>query len=204
VLKLQKVDFILFYVYFYLFSSFELRVRHKLTLFLSLLPPSCIVVPIRELANKHLFTSAISITPLSMTQIPSNMKMDIDYDSIKKRSALLSKNSLRIFSISSSTLFVLYYQYMEINNDLPDIESQEPIDSSQLSYKENVEVGSSVSKTADNLSPKKSQHVNNEASALKSTPNPQDKGIPNNSFISHSFQDMINIQLLYDINQVTE
>jgi len=65
-----------------------------------------------------------------MTQVLSNMEMDINCDSIRGRFALPSKNSSRNSSISLSALYVLYYQYMEINNDLPDVESWEPVDSS--------------------------------------------------------------------------
>jgi len=38
---------------------------------------------------------------------------------------------------------------MEINNDLLDIEIQNPINSSQLFYKENAEIGDLVSKMTD-------------------------------------------------------
>jgi len=61
---------------------------------------------------------------------------------------------------------------MKMNNDLLDIEIQDPIDSSQLSCEGNAEVGNSVSKATDNPSPKKGQCVRNEALALKTTPKP--------------------------------
>ena len=48
---------------------------------------------------------------------------------------------------------------MKMNNNLTDIEIQDLIDSSQLSYKGNSEVGDSVSKVTDNLSLKKRQYV---------------------------------------------
>jgi len=130
------------------------------------------VVPIREVANKHFSNSAIFTTHFSMAQLPSNMEMDVDCNSIRGRSTLSSKAGSRDSSISSSTSSVLYYQYMEMNNDLPEVESQEPIDSSQLSYEGNAETRHSVSMVTDKPSPKEGQHVQNETSALKTTPKP--------------------------------
>jgi len=48
---------------------------------------------------------------------------------------------------------------MKMNNNLTDIEIQDLIDSSQLSYKGNSEVDDSVSKVTDNPSLKKRQYV---------------------------------------------
>jgi len=88
------------------------------------------VVSIRKVANKHfLFLSAITSNS-TMAQIPSNMDMDIDINMIRGRFALTSKASLKSSSISLSTLSIPYHQCMELNNDLPDTESQELIDSS--------------------------------------------------------------------------
>ena len=61
---------------------------------------------------------------------------------------------------------------MEINNNLLDDKSWEFINSSQLSYKKNIEVGDSVSKAANNPFLRKGQHINNEALAFKSTSKP--------------------------------
>jgi len=68
---------------------------------------------------------------------------------------------------------------MEINNDLPEVESREPIDSSQLSYEGNAETGHSVSVVTDKPPPKEGQCVQNEALALKTTPKPRGKGVSN-------------------------
>jgi len=65
-----------------------------------------------------------------MTQVSSNIEIDIDCNNIRERSVLSSKNSSRNSSMSSSALSVPYYQHMEINNDLPDVKSQKPINSS--------------------------------------------------------------------------
>ena len=127
------------------------------------------VVPIREVVNKHFSNSAIFTTHFSMAQLPSNMEMDVDCDSIRGRSTLSSKAGSRDSSISSSTLLVLYHQHMEMNNDHPEVESQEPIDNSQLSYEGNAETGHSVSMVTDKPPPKERQ---NEVPALKTTPKP--------------------------------
>jgi len=86
----------------------------------SLLSPSYIVVPIRELVNIYFFNSLASTTHFSIAQISSNMDMDVNYNIIRERSALSSKSGSRSLSISSNTSLVSYYKYMEMNNDLPD------------------------------------------------------------------------------------
>jgi len=95
------------------------------------------------------------------------MEIDINCDSIRRRSAFSSKASLRNLSISLSTSSVPYHQHIEMNNDLPEVESWELIDSSQLSYEGDVEVGYSVSMATNKLPPKKEQCVQNKIQALK-------------------------------------
>jgi len=122
----------------FLFLNLELEFS-QLSL-LSLLPPSCIVVPVREVVNKHfLFSSTITSNP-TMAQIPSNIDIDVNIDIIRGRSSLTSRISLRSSSTALNTSSIPYHQYMELNNDLSDIESQELIDSSQLSYIKEAEV----------------------------------------------------------------
>ena len=82
---------------------------------------------------------------------------------------------------------------MEMNNDLLDIEIQDPIDSSQLSYEGNAEVGNLVSEATDNPSLKKGQCIWNEALALKTTPKPWDEGVSNNNSNTSLSQDTFNI-----------
>ena len=67
---------------------------------------------------------------------------------------------------------------MEINNDIPEEISKEPIDSSQLSYTEEAEVSRSVSLAADIKSASNSQCIYNKMPALKksSKPHGKDKG----------------------------
>jgi len=103
----------------------------------------------------------------SIAQVSSNMKIDIDINMIRERSVLNSKASSRSFSISLSTSSVPYYWHIEINNNLLDIKSQEPIDSSQLSYKANKETVNSVIIVTDKPSPKEGQYVYNEVLAVR-------------------------------------
>ena len=91
-----------------------------------------------------------------------------------------------------------------MNNNLSEVESQKPINSSQLSYEGNTEIEHSVSMATDKPPPKKKQHIKNKALDLKTTYKLQGKSMPNKNSNTSSFQNMINIQLLYDINQATE
>lgn len=89
---------------------------------------------------------------------------------------------------------------MEINNDLPDIDIQKPINSSQLSYQENSEEDTSVSKAANTKFSEKRQCVSHEAPALKTRHKPQSEDISNNNS-NGILQETLNIQLPYNINQ---
>ena len=103
-------------------------------LLLSLLLPSCIVASIRELVNKLFSTSAINLQPLQMAEFPSNMDMDINAEIIRERFTSSSKVSLRELSTHLTASFTPYYKRMEIQNKFLDKDTQEPIDSYQLSY----------------------------------------------------------------------
>ena len=171
---------------------------------LSLIPPSCMVAPIRELANIQFSTSALNSKPLLMANLPSEMDMDVDCNIIRGRSTSSSKASSRNSSVTSNVSSIPYYERMEINNNLPDEDLRDPIDSSQLSYKDDVGEGNSVRKAADNGPTKDSQRVQNEASALKNTPKPRGEGASLNSTNMSPSQNTINIQLPYNPNQATE
>ena len=92
---------------------------------------------------------------------------------------------------------------MEIQNNILDENIQKPIKSPQLSYaliKE--QANASVSKTTDNSLQKETPCVQNEAPTLNNTPTLQDDVNSLNSTNDDFLQKVINIQLLYDINQV--
>ena len=134
-----------------------------------------------------------------MPQLPSNMDININCDIIRERSALSSKASSRNSSVFSSTSFAPYYEYIELNNNLLDIEFPEPINSSQLSYADQVDVGESVRKVTDNILSRRGQYISNEVLVLTITSTPQGKGATNNR-TNENAQDNINIQVLYDVN----
>ena len=118
------------------------------TSLLSLLPPSCMVAPIRDLVNIQLPTSILSY---STSQIfSSNMEMDVSIDSILRgRSNLPSKLNSRSFSVFSNTSSILYHEQIEINNNKPEEDIRKPVNSFQLSYKDNMSKDKSVSRVAD-------------------------------------------------------
>ena len=94
---------------------------------------------------------------------------------------------------------------MEINNDLPDKITVEPIDSSQLSYQDNVERESNpVSEAADPGPIRMSYHVQHDILALNKAPKPQGKSAAiNNTNTSLPQENVISIQS-YDPNQLIE
>ena len=69
-----------------------------------------------------------------MPSFPSAMEMDVNkvnnFNDIRERSHSLSNASSRSVSIVSRVSLILYHERMTINNDLPDQEHVEPIDSS--------------------------------------------------------------------------
>ena len=105
------------------------------------------VVSIRELVNIQTPTSVFSMKPIQMVFIPANIVMDIDNNFISERSNFSSKVSSRNTLVLSVTSSIPYYKRMEIKNDLPNKDIVNLIDNSQLSYKDNDNIGNSISKT---------------------------------------------------------
>ena len=110
-----------------------------------------------------------------MARILADIAMDINNDFIRERSNSSSKVNSRSALVTSIASSVTYHQRMETNNGLPDEEVREPIDSSQLLYKEKNDTGNSVRKTTDTGPTRSQQHVQNEAPALKNTATTQGK-----------------------------
>ena len=105
---------------------------------LSLISPSCIVVPKRELRNIHFSTSAFISTTTYMACIPASDVMNINnYSDVRERTHFTSKASFRSALISSSVLSQPYYKKIVLNNDLSNEDFREPVDKFQLSYKDN-------------------------------------------------------------------
>ena len=182
------------------------RKAEVILLLFSLLLLSYIIAPIREIANKQFSFTLATTSNSTMTFNLSNMKIDIDSSNIREKSTFFSKVGLRSSSISLSTSFISYHQCMAINNDLSDIEIWKPIDSSQLSYKKNIKVEDSVRTATDKDFVSERQHACNKTPALKKTSKPHGKGKGRtvNRANFNTSENMINIQLPYNINQSTK
>ena len=71
------------------------------------------VVPIRELVNKHLFTLVFNLIPLQIARIPANEAIDIDnYNDIRERMTSSSKASLRSASVTFNASSIPYHKRM--------------------------------------------------------------------------------------------
>jgi len=81
-----------------------------------------------------------------MAKIPDNVAMDVDSDTIRRRLSFFSKASFKNTSVTPNISLILYHERIEINNDFPDEEVENPVYSSQLSYKDNNGAGNSVRK----------------------------------------------------------
>ena len=120
--------------------------------------------------NKQISHSSAIHFNSTMSLFPSNTEMDVSVDSIlRRRSDLTSKSNSRSSSVFSSASSIPYHEHIEVDNNKPDNNSREPIDSSQLSYVNNSNRGKPVSRMANNFPVDRSQHVSNEALALMSS-----------------------------------
>ena len=139
-----------------------------------------------------------------MAQFPSSMEMNVNSNIILRgKSNLSSKANSRSFLISSSTSSISYHEHMEMKNNRPKDNIREPIDSFQLSCKDNTDKNEPISRVADTSSTDGKQYVSNVASALNMVSQPEGRNSSNNS--SNSSQWLtLNIQLLYDINQAID
>ena len=113
------------------------------------LPLSCMVVPIREVVNKHCsFFSAFS-TNLAMTSYPSDIEMCGIDDSKSREHSAIFKCSSRKSLILSNASSISYHRRIKINNELSEEDSTNPVNSSYLSYTGTAKVGGSVSLATD-------------------------------------------------------
>ena len=114
-----------------------------MTSFLSLIPPSYIVAPLRDIGNKFLFISTTTNSYSNMT-LPPNMRMDINdfvsrnvdnYDDIRGCTMTSNKTTFKTVSMFLSKVLVDYTTRMEWLNNISDEDNiRDPIDSLQLSY----------------------------------------------------------------------
>ena len=80
-----------------------------LHMLLFLLPPSYMVMPIRELVNKTLSTTTKALSSNTLYQMSSNIKMDINMNIMRERLLFLSNNCFRESSILSKASLVPYF-----------------------------------------------------------------------------------------------
>ena len=136
-----------------------------------------------------------------MSIFSSKIEMNVSNSNIARgRSNLSSKSTSRSSLILSNTSSVSYYECMEIDSNKLENINMESIKSFQLSFTDNSNNSTLVSRVADNSSTDKSKHVFNEAST--SVPIPSSYSPNNNiSESNNSKQSLININLLYNMNQ---
>ena len=94
-----------------------------------------------------------------MAHFPANSVMDIDkdnivdnYDNVRGRKPSFSNVSFRSSSVVSKTSTIPYHERMIINNNTPNEEFREPIDSSQLLYNDNSQINDHINKVIDHIS----------------------------------------------------
>ena len=145
---------------------------------LFLLPPSCIVAPIGETANKFNFPTSFSTTIQSNNQqtllpsvnIFSNSEMDhstetnpVINNDVRGRSPQIHKNLSRNSSMSSMVSSTIYHKRMELNNGM-NIDSEPPVESPALSYENERDKEICFRKAAETTNNTRLQSGNNEAS----------------------------------------
>ena len=162
--------------------------------------------PIKEVKRTN--TVIVRITPtitLPTVTVPTNMEIDFEntfrntsdnYDKMRGRMSTPSKQSSRVFSISSTISLVIYYKRMDINNNLENDINMEPIEMTQLLYAIPREQVNQVSTAVDSNNNMINQCVLIKGLALNSS------SISSTSHIDND--NIINIQLPYDPNRPME
>ena len=85
-----------------------------------------------------------------MAKLLSGIEINVDSNSIRKRSTSFSKASLESALVTLNNLFTPYHERMEINNDFPNENLRDLVNSSQLLYKNSDKEGNSVRKATNN------------------------------------------------------
>ena len=162
--------------------------------------------PIKEVKRTN--TVIVRTTPtitLPTVTVPTNMEIDFEntfrntsdnYDKMRGRMSTPSKQSSRVFSISSTISLVIYYKRMDINNNLENDINMEPIEMTQLLYAIPREQVNQVSTAVDSNNNMINQCVLIKGLALNSSSTSSTSYIDNDN--------IINIQLPYDPNRPME
>ena len=187
---------------------------------LFLLPPSCMVAPIGNIANKLFFPSTFSSSTTFNSQtfvlptvFPSNyMGMDISAgpipvngSEVRGKTSSIEKNYSRDMSTSSTQLSVIYHERMA-NNGM-NIDPEPANNFPALSYEMKQEKALHFSKATETLGNTRPQNGNNEATYS----NPehgfnvnQSERLPYDAAPHGDDNNVINIQLPYDPNAPTK
>ena len=189
-------------------------------LLLFLLPPSCMVVPIGNIANKLIFPSTFSSSTMSNSQdfvlptvfSPNHTEIDIpvgfvpvNSSEVRGRTSSTEKNYSRNSSMSSTRSSIIYHERMA-NNSM-DINQEPANDSPALFRRTKQERTLHLSKATETLGNTRPQNENNEATHF----NPeracninQSERLPRDIASNDNDDNIINIQLPYDSNSPTE
>ena len=191
-----------------------------MSLLLFLLPPSCMVAPIGNIANKFIFSTAFSSSNISNSQesvlptmFPTNhMGMDIPTGfvlvnsfEVRGRTSSTKKNLSRDSLMSSTRSSIIYHERMA-NNGM-DIDPEPPAESPALSYEMEQEKVTHLRNAAGTLGNTRLQNGINEAFSIQlecvGHAN-QGERQPCNTALNDNDDNIINIQLPYDPNASTE
>lgn len=142
---------------------------------------------LKETQRIYIFLLQLLLLLQHIAHLPAPEIMNIDsYNDIKERKSSPSKVSSGSTSISSSVSSQSYHERMVFNNNLPNKEVVEPVNSFQLFYKDKSEEINTVSKTTDHKSTGRQQYTSNKILTL------------NTSIAQHVDNNIINIQLPYN------
>ena len=178
---------------------------------LSLVPPSCMVAPIRDLGNKF-FSSFSNIHSQQAFDLPTvsssiNIRMDIpprnildNYNKMRGRTSLPKTQYSRASSLSSTKFSVAYYKRMKLNNAM-NIDIKIENDSPQLSYEIFQKKVIWISMVANLNRNTLNKHIMIKCPASSPSHTPIEH--PTSCYPCADDTD-INIQLLYDPNSLIE
>ena len=177
------------------------------------------VVPIGETANKFKFPTSFSTTIQSNNQqtlllfvnVFSNTEMDhstgtnpVINNDVRGRSPQTFKNLSRNSSMSFTVSSTIYHERMELNNSM-DIDSDPPVESPALSYKDKRDKEICLRKVAETTNNTRLQSRNNKASTTLTNHGNHVSSDNVQTQSSHVDDDnSINIQLPYNPNSLTE